>query len=128
VREEESEAEVLVREGLPKRVEAPAWITTPHDRGLQMVFTNRAEFAGHSSLDGASGFLARNSKGDVFYATAKHLPGVNGGVQPEIAEQRLDGVLKSEVVLPRTKESEGVELAGLAGSAANGQGSDWLLL
>jgi hypothetical protein len=31
------------------------------------------------------GFLTRNSKGDVLYATAKHLLGVNGGVQPEIA-------------------------------------------
>lgn len=124
----EEEGEVPVQEGLPERVEAPAWITKPHDRWPQMVLTNRAEFAGHSSLGGASGFLARNSRGDVFYATAKHLLGVNGSVQPEIAEQRLDGVLKSWIVFPRTKESEGVELAGLAGSAANDQGSDWLLL
>ena len=79
--EEEGGAEVQVQEVLPKRVEAPAWIATPHDRWPQMVLTNMAEFDGHSSLGGASGFLARNSNGDVFYATAKHLLGVNGGVQ-----------------------------------------------
>jgi hypothetical protein len=48
----------------------------------QLVLTNRAEFNGHTPLQGASAFLIKTLDGRTLAATAKHLIGANGGVEP----------------------------------------------
>ena len=69
----------------PKQPPA-GWATKDVSEWPQLVLTNTTEFEGHTSLHGASGFLAKNSKGDIFYATADHLLGSNGGVKPSIKQ------------------------------------------
>src|SRR5262245_11377086 len=67
------------RGGLPT-----PWSVKPFAQWPQLLLTNEAHFDGHSSLYGASAFLVQNRRGVVLAATARHLTGESGGVQPEI--------------------------------------------
>ena len=51
-----------------------------------------AEFIGHTPLHGASAFLVKSQDGRTLAATARHLVGPNGGVEPEISLAGLNGV------------------------------------
>lgn len=106
----------------------PNWVSdTPAD-WPQLVLTNAAKFGGSTPLEGASGFLVSNSKSKVFYATALHLLGTNGGVRPQVEEAKLDAVLENWSVYPRTRPKEQLQLAGLAGTPNSDPESDWVLL
>ncbi len=63
---------------------AEPWISREPEDWPQIVLTNHAEFHGHTPLDGASGFLIRTEDDRVFAATARHLIGLEGGVEPGI--------------------------------------------
>jgi S1-C subfamily serine protease len=79
-------------------------------------------------LNGASGFLAKNTRGEIFYATAAHLLGINGGVKPEIPQSSLNSVLESWIAHPRTLEDSVVYITSLAGAPSNDLNNDWALL
>lgn len=106
----------------------PKWVSIPPADWPQLVLTNAARFEGHTPLRGASGFLVRNSESEVFYATALHLLGANGGVRPELEEAKLDAVFKNWSVNPRTRSGEQAQLAGLAGAPNSDPNSDWVVL
>jgi hypothetical protein len=90
--------------------------------------TNRAEFTGHSGLAGASGFLVRVPDGRVLGATAKHLIGEAGGVEPPVRLAELGGALKSWVMFPRTDKTKTVALDRAVIGAGDEDAHDWLLM
>jgi Trypsin-like peptidase domain len=94
----------------------------------QLVLTNRAEFRGHTALQGASGFLIETQDGRVLGATAKHLIKSAGGVEPEIPLGELDQVLISWLMHPRTMPEQTVELGRVAIATRDEDLHDWLLL
>lgn len=94
----------------------------------QLVLTNDATFRGHSALRGASSFLVRNSSGRIMAATALHLLGEMGGVEPTVPSAGLDSDLASWKMYPRTKPDTFVTVTGLASSKNPRENMDWLLL
>lgn len=106
-----------------------AWIAQPPAQWPQIVLTNDASFrGGHSPLKGASAFLLRTPDGRVLGATARHLIGEAGGVQPEIYLQDLDQVLDAWRMYPRTRPAQAVAMQRLALSGLDRPDLDWLLL
>lgn len=113
-----------------KKAPEPAepWASKPKTEWPQMVLTNQATFKDHTPLRGASAFLFEAPSGAVLAATAHHLIGVNGGVEPEIALPELNAALELWVMHPRTRPKETVSVAGLASPSNAPQWFDWLLL
>jgi hypothetical protein len=106
----------------------PPWIAKPFAEWPQLVLTNRADFRGHSSLEGASSFLVTNGRGVVVAATARHLIGQAGGVEPPMAARDLDAALVTWKVHPRTLPERAVELGRVAIDHLDDPMRDWLLL
>jgi hypothetical protein len=113
-----------VAKGLPAEV----WALKPPSEWPQMVLTNLAEFRGHTSLNGASSFLVQTPDGRVVAATAKHLLGENGGVEPTVEPGQLGEVLSSWHMHPRTKPEATVAITGLGFPLPVDKDLDWLLL
>lgn len=107
---------------------AETWVSKPFEQWPQIVLTNEADFQGHTSLKGASSFLIRNEKGKVCLATARHLLGAAGDVDPPIKLEDLDKVLLSWRVFPRTKPEEAVRVGGVALPGLDAKDRDWLVL
>jgi hypothetical protein len=72
--------------------------------------------------------LVRVPGGRVLGATAKHLIGEAGGVEPPVRLADLSGVLKSWVMHPRTDPGSTVALDQLAIDAGDEGAHDWLLM
>lgn len=94
----------------------------------QMALTNLADFNGHTSLHGASAFLIRTSDGRVLAATARHLIGENGGVEPEIQIPQLNTAIKSWRLYPRTLPNNFVSAMALGAEGLDDELMDWLIL
>lgn len=116
----------------PKPSEAAAlaepWVALPHEQWPQLVLTNAAKFRGHSPLSGASGFLVRGEGGEILAATARHLLGENGGVEPEVTLAELDASFQSWVMYPRTMPDRAIKLLGSASRTDGPTNNDWVLL
>lgn len=106
-----------------------AWISQPPARWPQIVLTNDASFrGGHSALKGASAFLLRTPDGRLLGATARHLLGEAGGVQPEVYLQDLDAVIQSWRMHPRTRPAQALAMQRVAVPGLDRPDLDWLLL
>jgi hypothetical protein len=105
-----------------------AWAKLPFARWPQLVLTNDAAFRGSTPLRGASAFLVRGAGGAVHVATARHLIGVNGGVQPEVDVAGFDAALLHWNVYPRTSPTTSVDATGALSPRLGQVHSDWLLL
>ncbi len=106
-----------------------SWIHAAPKQWPQIVLTHDARFrGGHTPLKGASAFLMRTPDGRVLAATARHLLGEAGGVQPEIYLQELDQVLDSWRLHPRTRSSPAISVQGLALRGLDRPDLDWLVL
>lgn len=108
------------------RVPEP-WISKPKSQWPQIVLTNRAEFKGHTGLEGASSFLIKTNDGRVLAATAAHLVGPAGGVEPQILIDGLTPKIKSWVMFPRTLPQSSVEITGVGVQGLKIY-DDWLIL
>jgi len=104
------------------------WVTEPKAAWPQIVLTNCAEFNGHSSLEGASSFLVKTDDDRVLAATARHLIGDAGGVEPEIPVNRLTATIRSWKMFPRTMPDEFVEITSLGAKGLDNYRLDWLIL
>ena len=104
------------------------WAHTNPVTWPQIVLTNRATFRNRSDLDGASSFLIQLDDGRILAATAKHLIGEAGGVEPTLSLNDFNKELISWVVYPRTKSALKAEIESLARSTQDPRGNDWLLL
>ena len=107
---------------------AEDWMARRKSQWPQIVLTNDAQFAGHSPLVGASAFLIRTSDDRVLAATAKHLIGSAGGVEPEIPVDLLPEKIVSWRVHPRTLPIDFVEIAALGAQGLDDDDHDWLVL
>lgn len=107
---------------------AAPWATKPKDQWPQIVLTNHAEFHGHTPLQGASAFLFRAPDHGIMAATARHLIGENGGVEPEIALPDFNKALDFWVMHPRTLPEKALQIASLASPHNAPKAFDWLLL
>lgn len=107
---------------------AEEWISKPKIDWPQIVLTNDAEFNGHSPLLGASSFLIRTGDGQVLAATAAHLIGSAGGVEPEIPVDQLTSRIRSWKIYPRTMPDDFVEATSLAVRGLGQENLDWLIL
>lgn len=110
-----------------KHVAEPEWILEDKDKWPVVVVTNEAQFDGHSQLTGGSGFFVLNDDEQVFYATAAHLLGPSGGVNPPVGPSSLDNVFVSWSVFKRNEPGPKVKLLGVAGTSPSPD-DDWLLL
>ena len=93
-----------------------------------MVLTNEAKFNGHTSLQGASAFLIKTRDGRTLAATARHLLGPNGGVEPEISVSQLNSAIRNWRIHPRTLPDDFVEADGVGAAGLDDPRLDWLLL
>ena len=93
-----------------------------------MVLTNDATFDGHTPLQGSSAFLIRAANDRIVAATAKHLLGAGGGVEPPVPPNELRKVLRSWRVFPRTVPQTAADLEVLNAKDADLPGCDWFLL
>jgi hypothetical protein len=105
-----------------------AWMAKQPSEWPQMVLTNETEFRGHTGLSGASSFLVSDERMGVIAATAAHLLGRNGGVEPEIKPPNLNRSLVQWKMFPRTVEDSAVEIASLAAPTVPVEENDWLFL
>jgi S1-C subfamily serine protease len=112
---------------LPPAPPPEPWASKPPREWPQLVLTNHAEFKGHTGLEGASAFLIRSGDGRTLAATARHLIGENGGVEPEIPVAALDGVIHSWRMYPRTLPDQFVMADKLVAGLAD-EDLDWLIL
>jgi hypothetical protein len=113
------------------RVDIPAaepWMSKPKTVWPQIVLTNHAEFNGHSSLQGASSFLIKTNDDRVLAATARHLIGSAGGVEPEIPVNQLTGKIQSWKMFARTMPDDFVEITSLGAKGLDEENLDWLIL
>ena len=113
--------------GADNRV-AEAWVSRPVTEWPQLVLTNHAEFNGHSSLQGASSFLIRTNDDRILAATAAHLIGPAGGVEPEIPINQLALRIQSWKMFPRTAREDALEVISLGTQAFDDEHLDWLVL
>jgi hypothetical protein len=90
--------------------------------------TNRAEFQGSTPLQGASAFLIKTQDGRTLAATAKHLIGQNGGVEPEVSVAAFDGAIQSWRLFPRTLPDQLAEAGKVAADGLDDPRLDWLIL
>ncbi|WP_437298961.1 S1 family peptidase [Sorangium sp. So ce426] len=90
--------------------------------------TNRAEFQGSTPLQGASAFLIKTQDGRTLAATAKHLLGQNGGVEPEVSVAAFDGVIQSWHLFPRTLQDQRVDAGRVGAEGLDDRRLDWLIL
>lgn len=107
---------------------AEPWMSKPKSEWPQIVLTNHAEFYDHSSLEGASGFLIKTNNSRVLAATAAHLIGAAGGVEPTIPINQLTPKIASWRMFPRTAPNAFVEIAALGVQGLDKEGLDWLIL
>lgn len=107
---------------------AEPWVTKPPTEWPQLVLTNSAQFRGHTALNGASSFLVQLPDHRIVAATALHLLGRNGGVEPTLEPERLKDVLSSWRMFPRTKPEKEITLSGPVYPLPQRQNLDWLLL
>ena len=104
------------------------WSSSAPDQWPQLVLTNSATFKGHSALHGASGFLIYGDSGAIHAATARHLLGKNGGVEPEVTLLDFDKAFDSWSMYPRTRPDEHLKIVGSATFRNSPLGNDWLIL
>ncbi|WP_437929827.1 serine protease [Sorangium sp. So ce291] len=90
--------------------------------------TNHAEFHDRTALEGASAFLVQTQDGRTLAATAKHLLGPNGGVEPEVPVAALDGAIRSWRLFPRTLPDQLAEAGKVAADGLDDPRLDWLIL
>jgi hypothetical protein len=110
------------------RAAPETWIKKPTSDWPQIVLTNEVMFDGHTPLRGGSAFLIRTADDRILAATAKHLLGAGGGVEPPVSPKELREVLQSWRVFPRTVSQIAVELAPLDEKGVDLPDCDWLLL
>jgi hypothetical protein len=101
------------------------WARKPPAAWPQLALTNEAEFEGHSGLSGASSFLVTTGRGRILAATARHLIGKNGGVDPEVQGSELDRALRGWRMFPRTSPNEFVEVGGVGATGLDGPRAEW---
>jgi hypothetical protein len=104
------------------------WMSKPPKDWPQIVLTNDAAFNGHTPLQGASSFLIRNGGDRILAATARHLIGSAGGVEPEVSLSQVDSALQSWKMFPRTMPEAFVQIEGLGVSGPMQSDCDWLIL
>jgi hypothetical protein len=92
------------------------------------VLTNNAEFNGHTPLSGASAFLVKTRDRRTLAATARHLIGENGGVQPEISIAALNDAIRSWRMHPRTLPDDSVMAEKVGCGGLDDENLDWLIL
>jgi hypothetical protein len=105
-----------------------SWMSKPPGGWPQIVLTNDAAFNGHTPLQGASSFLVRASGDRILAATARHLIGSEGGVEPEVTLNQFDSALQSWKMFPRTVEEAFVQIEALAMNGPTQKDCDWLIL
>lgn len=113
----------------PTSVVAPEpWSAQQPALWPQLVLTNHATFRDSSALSGASSFLI-SSHGRVLLATALHLLGSAGGVEPPVALASFDRNLTAWSSFVRTRPAQAIAATSLAmRPVANAAAGDWLLL
>jgi hypothetical protein len=91
------------------------------------VLTHQALFSGNRRLHGASAFLVWLPSGNIALATARHLVGEEGGVEPALEPGAIDEARERWVAFPRTRRTESVEVRNALFDGAT-KASDWLVL
>ncbi|MEM7394688.1 MAG: serine protease, partial [Verrucomicrobiota bacterium] len=109
-------------------VEPEDWIGKPTSEWPQIVLTNLGEFKEHTSMRGASAFLVKGRNDIVLAATAQHLIGKHGGVEPELSVDQFNHQLTSWIMYPRTLPDQKVRATRLGTSVQAVRHTDWLFM
>jgi hypothetical protein len=105
-----------------------SWMSKPPGDWPQFVLTNDAAFNGHTPLKGASSFLIRAGDGRILAATARHLIGSAGGVEPQVSLDEFNAAIQTWKMFPRTAHRAFIEIEALAVDGPRQRNCDWLLL
>ncbi|MCE9546282.1 MAG: serine protease [Planctomycetia bacterium] len=121
---------LLLAAGCQRQANLPAetWAASPVEQWPQLVLTNEAQFTGHTPLHGASAGLIKTRQGRTLAATARHLIGSAGGVEPWIAPTELKNVIQSWRMFPRTHADQFVEVDYAEAAESHQANLDWLIL
>lgn len=106
----------------------PEWIGKAFSEWPQILLTNEAYFDGHTSLFGASSFIIETEKGTLYLATAKHLLGAAGGVEPPLGVNDFNTVIDSWYIYPRTDLDSYISLSKVSVKGLDNPEFDWLIL
>ena len=105
-----------------------AWAAYPSKNWPQLSVANTAEFKGHTALNAGNAFFIRTRSGSILAATARHLLGPAGGVDPIVKLTDLDTELKKWELTSRTVPPKTAHIRGLHGSPLTYGALDDLIL
>jgi hypothetical protein len=106
-----------------------SWASQPTTNWPALALTHETEFRGHTALEGATAFLVELPDKRVVAATAKHLLGPDGGVEPRLRLADVKGAVVHWSLHPRSKPESTVAVAGIHGTPNDYRASEeWLLL
>jgi hypothetical protein len=112
-----------------KTLPPEAWAGQKPAQWPALALTHDTEFRGHTPLQGATAFLVELPDKRVVAATAKHLLGPDGGVEPRLPLAEVKKALVHWSLHPRSKPQSSVAVTGIHGAPDNYPASDeWLLL
>lgn len=98
-------------------VSRESWVSKPPKDWPKLVLSHDAEFRGHSALSGASAFLIELPDKKIVAATAKHLLGPDGGVEPGLRVNEINEATVNWRLHTRASLTNTIGVAGLFGSA-----------
>lgn len=111
------------------KLDPELWVKQPQNKWPDVVLTHNSEFRGHSTLQGASAFLIELPGKRVVAATAKHLIGPDGGVEPALRTTEVNDSIVKWNLHTRARPDATVAVTGLFGAPDHyGALDDWLLL
>lgn len=109
--------------------EPAAWASSAPTKWPQISVANAAEFNGHSPLKAGNAFFIRAKNGSVLAATAKHLLGPAGGVEPAVKLADLNASITQWNLNSRTSPLKTAHVRGLHAAPDNYRlFNDWVLL
>jgi len=111
------------------KVEPAKWASSPPAQWPIVSLANDAEFKGRTRLAAGNAFFIRLKSGKVLAATARHLLGPDGGVEPEVKLSELDSTLSKWTVAQRNAPAKSARIRGLHGAPGDYRAlADWVLL
>lgn len=114
----------LYKSGTPKShliagtARAP-WMKTPVGEWPQILLTNEITFNGHTSMSGASSFIVEVDGGSRWLISAEPIIGEDGGVDPPLVAEELDGALRQWKAFPPLAPQNFLTAKGTAPGMSN---------
>lgn len=109
--------------------DAPGWASAARSQWPLISVAHAAEFKGHTPLEAGNAFFVKLKDGNVIAATARHLIGPDGGVEPKVTLSELNAAITNWKLHARETPTRAAAVHGLHGASGDyGALDDWLFL